>query len=221
MTSITGGVPQPQDRQRSIITLSSHSTSGSPPPPLDSNKLPSNGLQKKKPENREEIVSKTRNIAALAAARRTKAQLDAYNNERLASFTSLQGRDKRHDDSMLTMSRLALHDKKYGGSTLTLNTVVDDRMSTGTADDVATLRNAPGRSRNRVTTQRNQPAVRTNHKKRARSQDPVSYQAVSKSKVVHVVHIKSDCQQSFSSYTIKCQKKMDNLHQGLTQFLVQ
>lgn len=131
---------------------------------------------------REVIASKTRNIAALAAARKNKAHLNAYNNERLATFASLQGRD-----NVLTTSRLAQHDEDYSGSEITLNHLIDDDATNGTNDDSAKVKNTNpqpvrGRYRSNVHSRTStQPPARkpVTVKKRSRSQDISNYPVVS------------------------------------------
>ncbi len=178
----TATLMQHPHRQQSIITLSSRSNATSPSP--DSNKLsgpsdsPSKLSPQRKPADDKTIInSKTRNIAAKAAERRNKAQINAYNTDKLYLHDKYGHTDTA--DNYLTPSRLATHDKKYG-STLTLHLMDTDAYSTGTADQnvfndgMATRRRLLYRP-----TKKSQAAANRNAKKRTRSHDQANYQQVS------------------------------------------
>ena len=108
-------------RQRSIITLSSQSSPPSPSPPTENKLL--NPHQNVHLTNSfvemEDITTNMRNIAALAARRRSRAFLNA---------TEAGHQRSNSDDNKLTVSRLAYHDNKYALGQQS-RTAIDDSAS--------------------------------------------------------------------------------------------
>ena len=119
-------------RQRSIITLSSQSNPTSPTPPIDNKLAPPhpNIRLTNSFEELDVITSNTRSIAALAAARRSRAHLNAVNNNEREGghFRS------NSDENKLTVSRLAYHDNRYGAPQ-SLRNGLDDTASNYTDQD--------------------------------------------------------------------------------------
>ena len=128
--SIIAPLASARQRQESIITLSSRSDATSPTPAKD----------------KTIIVTDTRNIAALAARRKNKAQMNVFNSEK-----------QLKDDNYLSASRLASHDRKYGTAANGVPHLFEgDNFSIGTGDTTARTvarngRKGPGR-RNRTRT---------------------------------------------------------------------
>ncbi|XP_013380933.1 kinesin-like protein KIF19 isoform X2 [Lingula anatina] len=141
--------------------------------------------------NKVEIQSKTRNIAALAARKRTKAQMDALNtlerlsvydreiNKTFVSMNSLQIEQLPDSESYLTPSRLAKHDNKYG-SILTVQHMDDDSTSVLTLDKKSSGVNVEKSGAARVTGGATKVATKkgvrklggNNHKRRTRADNP-------------------------------------------------
>lgn len=111
-------------RQQSIVTLSDNKSdhSSSSPVPAPGGRLDT----LKSTEDRNIILSHTRSIAALAAKKRTKVTVDglSMNDEALnKTYTSMTverprntNRLAENTENYLSQSRLAIHDKKYGGA---------------------------------------------------------------------------------------------------------
>jgi hypothetical protein len=115
----------PVSRQKSIVTLSSHSNLSTPLHLRD---------------HRDVIASNTRHIAKLAAKRRTtKAQQympqDQYDFSDAASLNRANVSMSMDKDSHLTESRLALHDQNFGSSL-----TIDEQRSVLTDNQVPSRR---------------------------------------------------------------------------------
>ena len=131
-------------RQKSVVTLSSHSESPVPRPAAKVNV--------RKSDNKVLIQTNTRSIAAVAAQkkRRSRVPLDNNNNK----FSPLA----ESADNYLSASRLAYHDNKFPvGSDVTLRQLLgEDMLSVGAtlpahpADDSRVLKHGQGRYKKSV-----------------------------------------------------------------------
>ena len=140
----TATTAAPNVRQKSVVTLSSHSDSPAPyqkdPPEVKP--------VKRSTENKSVITSNTRNIAALAAQkkRRSRATTDGNNNHKISYLGDLQ--NKQTAENYLSSSRLATHDKKYPyGTDMTLRQLLGEEENTRGFGEGEVLKHGQGRYR--------------------------------------------------------------------------
>ena len=90
------------------------------------------------------IATNTRSIAAKAAKKRNKAQVNTVNTERLQATHGSVGKLRNVGDAEhlphLTESRLANHNRNYGGSTINMQHFLqDDQLSNTTLDKLSVV----------------------------------------------------------------------------------